>query len=125
MSVHLVVPARSDSRLVHIASRANFDDLLEDGVRVFEYTSGLLHAKTITVDDQISLIGTANMDMRSFWLNLEITLFVYDETFTADLRALQDRYAADAREFDGARWAKRPVWRRFVENTVRLLGPLL
>ncbi|MCA9291529.1 MAG: cardiolipin synthase [Phycisphaerales bacterium] len=125
VSVHLVVPARSDSRLVHIASRANFDDLLEDGVRVFEYTSGLLHAKTITVDDQISLIGTANMDMRSFWLNLEITLFVYDETFTADLRALQDRYAADAREFDGARWAKRPVWRRFVENTVRLLGPLL
>ena len=66
-----------------------------------------------------------NLDMRSIWLNFEVSLFVYDEGFTAKLRALQDRYIAQSRFMDARAWQQRPRWRKFAEDIARLLGPLL
>ncbi len=123
--VTVVVPKRIDARLVALASRSHFADLLEAGVRVMEYRAGLLHAKTLTVDRDLGLIGSANMDMRSFWLNFEVSVIIYDGEVASHLRMLQVEYMGDSDEIDPDAWRRRPVWKRLAENAARLLGPLL
>ena len=125
VEVTIVVPARIDSALVRLASRSHYDGLVAAGVRVMCFQAGLLHAKTITVDGEIGLIGSVNMDMRSFWLNFEVTLFVYDAIFGARLRETQERYIQNSEPVDLAQWRRRPAVQRFTENVVRLLEPLL
>ena len=121
----VVVPARVDGRLIGAASRAHFMDLLEAGVRIMAYRNGLLHAKTVTVDANLAMIGSANVDMRSFMLNFEVTLFVYDSDDASLVRMLQMGYIQDSDEIFAEEWAGRPLWRRMVDNTARLFGPLL
>jgi cardiolipin synthase len=71
------------------------------------------------------VFGSVNLDMRSFYLNFEISLFVYDREFTARLRALQQAYILGSRRIDPAEWARRSLRLRLIENLARLLGPLL
>jgi cardiolipin synthase len=71
------------------------------------------------------VLGSVNLDMRSLWLNFEISLLVYDRELTGRLRSLQGTYLRDSRRLDLDVWRRRPAWRRFVENTCRLAGPLL
>jgi len=125
VAVTLIVPARVDSLLARLASRASFDGLLAAGVRIAKFEGGLLHSKTITVDGEISVCGSVNLDPRSLWLNFEISLFAYDAAFTGALRELQQRYVARSRLLDLAAWRQRPLAVRFVENVFRLAGPLL
>ncbi len=123
--VTLVVPRRSDSLLVARASRWHFEDLLRSGVRILRFRDGLLHAKVLTVDGRFSMIGSSNIDMRSFWLNFEVTLMIYDEAFTRELNTLQERYARASDEIDLSGWKRRAWGERVVESFARLLGPLL
>ena len=123
--VDLIVPARVDSTLVRYASRSYYDDLMDAGVRIRPFRGGLLHTKSITVDGEASMIGTANLDMRSLWLNYEISTFVYDANFTQRLRALQSAYLKDCDTIDRQAWMSRRFAPRFVENAFRLVSPLL
>ena len=123
--VTLIVPARNDSLLVRYASLAPFDDLMSAGVRIALFNGGLLHTKSMTIDGAMSVFGSVNLDMRSLWLDFEISLLVYDRDFTARLRALQNTYLKDSERLDLNSWRRRPAWRRFMENTCRLAGPLL
>lgn len=123
--VTLIVPARVDSRLVRHASRSYFDDLMAAGVRVCQFEGGLLHTKSMTVDGEITLFGTSNLDIRSLRLNFEVTVIAYDAAFTAALRALQARYESGATALDLASWRERSRARRLVENAARLASPLL
>ncbi len=123
--VTIVLPRTSDSRLVAAASRSHFEELLESGVTITRYRHGLLHAKLLAVDGKFSMIGSANIDARSFWLNFEVTLFVYDEAFAASLMALQRTYMEGAEELRLGAWRKRGRWARGVENVARLFGPIL
>jgi cardiolipin synthase len=125
VDVTIVLPARNDSWLVHYASRSAFDELLEAGVKLYAFEKGLLHTKSITVDGHTSVFGSVNLDMRSFYLNFEISLFVYDRLFNDELRDLQQGYIGGSRRIEAAEWAARPLRMRLVENVVRLLGPLL
>jgi cardiolipin synthase A/B len=125
VTVSVIVPQRVDSILTRYASRSYYDDLLDAGVDIYLYRGGLLHTKSITVDGAISMFGSVNVDMRSLWLNYEVALFVYDAAFAADLRALQQWYIADSDRLDPPVWRRRPFGRRFVENTLRLVSPLL
>lgn len=125
VEVTLIVPARIDSLLVRFAGVANFDRLLEAGVKIARFEDGLLHTKSLIVDGEISLFGSVNLDMRSLWLNFEISLFVYDPDFTTRLNALHDDYLGRSTLLDLETWQARPRWHRLVENTFRLLGPLL
>ncbi len=77
------------------------------------------------VDGQLSLVGTVNLDMRSLWLNFEITLVVDDDGFGSDLATVQDDYIARSRLLDNARWAKRAWWQRIVERLFYFFSPLL
>jgi cardiolipin synthase len=123
--VDLIVPARVDSMLVRYASRSYYDDLMDAGVRIRPFRGGLLHTKSITVDGEMSMIGTANLDMRSLWLNYEISMFVYDAGFTRRLRSLQTSYLEDCYTIDRQAWMSRRFVPRFVENAFRLVSPLL
>ena len=125
VDVTLIVPERSDSALVRLASRSHYRDLLDVGVRIMTHRRGLLHTKTVSVDDEVCLIGSVNLDMRSFWLNFEVTLFVYDREFVQAVRELQQSYMRDCSEVQRSTWTKRPLHWRFVENTARLVSPLL
>lgn len=125
VDVTIIVPRRNDSKLVHYASRSHFEDLLEVGVKIAAYDGGLLHTKSIVIDNDFAVFGTVNLDMRSLWLNFELSLFVYDEPFACELRVLQESYLEHSEFFELARWRSRPISERLLENIVRLVGPLL
>ncbi len=125
VDVTIIVPEKIDSRLVQLASRARYSELSRSGVRIMVFSEGLLHSKTITVDNDFSLIGSVNLDMRSFWLNFELTLFVYDKDFTLALRDLQQKYMERAHLLDTDHFSSRPYITRLKENCALIVGPLL
>lgn len=125
VEVRLLVPRRNDSRLVKYASRRYFDDLLTTGVRVLLYGGGLLHTKSITVDDEFALFGTVNLDQRSMHLNFELMLLVFDAHFTRELVGLQESYERDATPLERDRWRQRPLRERLKEGACYLVSPLL
>ena len=123
--VEMILPEKVDSLLTRYASRSYYSDLLDAGVRIHLYRKGLLHTKSITADQRISMFGTVNLDMRSLWLNYEVALFVYGKVFAEQLRALQQSYMDDSECLDAEAWANRPAGQRFVDNTLRLVSPAL
>ncbi|QTL05621.1 cardiolipin synthase [Aquabacter sp. L1I39] len=121
----IVFPRRNDSWIVAAASRSYYRDLLEAGVEIREYEGGLLHAKTLTLDGEVTLIGSANIDRRSFELNSENNILLHDPAFTRALRARQQVFLNAARpvqkgEVEAASRA-RQIW----NNTIAMLGPVL
>jgi cardiolipin synthase len=121
----IVFPARNDSRAVAATSRSYYQDLLEAGVRIHEYVGGLLHTKSMVVDDDVTLIGSANMDRRSFDLNYENNILFYDKDLTAEMRARQEAYLASSNEVkieDVEAWT---VAHRLFNNLVGMMSPLL
>ena len=125
VDVTIILPERIDSLLVRFACRSFFDELLASGVRILRYRKGLLHTKSVVIDGLIALFGSVNLDPRSFWLDFEVTLCVYDPDFGTRLRELQQRYASDSESVDLISWQTRSGWERFLENAARLFGPLL
>jgi cardiolipin synthase len=125
VEVTIILPERLDSRLAFYASRSYFDDLLAAGVQLYHFQEGLLHTKSVTVDGDITLFGTVNLDMRSFWLDFEVTLLVYDSDFGMQLRRLQKSYLEKSNPIDQEVWQKRSGKERFIENAAQLFAPLL
>jgi len=123
--VTIIVPERNDSRLVHYTCRSYFDGMLAAGIQIFGFKGGLLHTKSVVVDREIALFGSVNLDVRSFWLDFEVTLGVYDPDFAGRLLALQDTYIQDSTSVDQQTWEQRPNKERFLENLARLANPLL
>lgn len=125
VDVRIIVPEKIDSKLVQFASRARYSELARSGVNIMLFGDGLLHTKTITVDNEFSLIGSVNLDMRSFWLNFELSLFIYDRDFTLNLRKLQQTFTERAKPLNTDRFSSRPFLTRFKENCALIVGPLL
>lgn len=125
VDVRVLVPRRSDSRTVSAAARSFFGDLLAAGVRVYEYTPRMLHAKTMVVDDVFASVGTANMDSRSFRLNYEVVAALYGEEGPRALAAAFERDLAKARAVTRGELANDRLPRRVMEAAARLLAPLL
>jgi cardiolipin synthase len=121
----IIFPAKNDSWIVGAASRSYYGDLLAAGVRIFEYEGGLLHTKSLTLDGEVSLIGSANMDRRSFDLDYENNILFYDRSLTAAMRQRQESYITKSGAITGemvARW----TWRRAIwNNAIAMLGPVL
>jgi cardiolipin synthase A/B len=121
----IIFPARNDSWFVAAASRSYYSDLLAAGVRVHEYEGGLLHAKSLTLDGEITLIGSANLDRRSFDLNYENNILLYDPALTTEMRRRQDDYLARSHEVTAEMVAQWPITRRLWNNAIAMLGPVL
>lgn len=125
VAVTLIVPEKNDSFLVRRASEACFDDLIAVGARIALFQGGLLHTKSMVIDSAVSVFGSVNLDMRSFWLDFEDSLFVYGTEFSNRISELQQFYLSRSVFLEAEKWRKRPARRRFMENTIRLAGPLL
>lgn len=125
VEVCVIIPEKNDSKLANYASHARFEKLLQSGVTIKLFKGGLLHSKTITVDDEFSLFGSVNIDMRSFWLNFEATLFIYNQSFTKKLRSVQAGYEVQSRTLKLEDLTSRTSLTRFLENSALIIGPLL
>ena len=125
VEVHLVVSRQADQVLVCHAQRSYYDELLVAGVRVHVYREHLMHAKHLSFDDQIAVIGSSNLDLRSFLLNEEISLIVYDPSVVAALRCIQDRYFSESDELTLETWRCRRRITKVLENTARLVDSVL
>lgn len=125
VEVHLVVPQRNDSRLVGLASRSHYESLMDSGVRIHEFKEGLLHAKTITIDRSLAMVMTANLDRRSFEINFEQSVLIYDSNFASSLRFLQQSYMDRSVELSPHQWRHRAITARLMQNAAGLLSPLL
>jgi cardiolipin synthase A/B len=125
VSVQLLVPEKSDSRLVALAASSYYDDLLAAGVKIFFYQDGFVHAKTLVVDKKIAVVGTANMDLRSFDLNFEVNAIVYDDELATSLANTFYSDIKDAELLDISEWSNRSITKKFMEKTARLVSPLL
>lgn len=125
VNIKLLVPRKSDSHVVDWASRANFAPLINAGVEIYRYEKGFIHAKTMVIDEEIAIVGTANMDMRSFDLNFEVNAMVYD---TQIAKILKKSFEADLRsavKIDKTVWNKRPAYKQLWDKTVSLISPLM
>ena len=125
IDVRLMLPARSDSRIVDLASHSYLDDMMKAGAKILFYTPGFLHSKLLIVDDDLTVIGSANMDFRSFEHNFEINAFVYDTAFNAQMAAIFENDAAKSHLLTPAEWFNRPRTRRWAESLMRVFSPLL
>lgn len=125
VSVKLLVPGVSDSALVNAAARSHYDDLLNAGVEIYLYNKGFIHAKTMVTDQKIAIVGTANMDYRSFDLNFEVNAIVYDKEFATELSDVFYEDIKDAEKINHQEWNNRPEYKQFLEKAARLVSPLL
>jgi cardiolipin synthase len=125
VEVHLVVSRQADQVMVCHAQRSYYDELLGAGIHVHVYREHLMHAKHLSFDDQIAVIGSSNLDMRSFLLNEEISLIVYDPLVVAALRSIQERYFAESDELKLEAWRLRPWHTKVAENSARLVDSVL
>lgn len=123
--VEVIVPKHVDTVLGRYASQASFEELMKAGVHIFKYEGALLHTKLIIIDDAMALFGTVNVDMRSFYLNLELTLVIYDVDIVVELTDLAQEYKSQCLHLDLETWQKRSSLNKFLENTFRLASPLL
>lgn len=125
VSVKLLVPEVADSKVVNAAARSYYGELLASGVEIYLYKKGFIHAKTFVADKKIGIVGTANIDYRSFDLNFEVNAIVYDKEFSNELADDFYNDLKDATKIDRATWDKRPAINQFLEKTARLVSPLL
>ena len=125
VSVKILVPGISDSFLVNYAARSYYNELLKAGVEIYQYNKGFVHAKTFVADRSVAMVGTANMDFRSFDLNFEVNAIVYDNEIASQLSDIFFEDILDAEKLDAEAWNNRPGIKRLLEKTARLLSPLL
>nr|WP_137826422.1 cardiolipin synthase [Brevibacterium sp. XM4083] len=127
VDVRLYVGETSDHWLTHRAQQSYYDELVRAGVRIFMYHAPtVLHSKFLLIDDDVSIIGSSNMDERSFAMNLEVTMFIVDKEFTARMYALEaEEYAPNSVELDAEEWRNRPLHKKYIENVARLTSSLL
>lgn len=125
IDVRLMLPARSDSKVVDLATHSFLDDMLKAGVKVWFYLPGFLHAKMMLIDDVLTVAGSANMDFRSFEHNFEVNAFVYDRDFSRRMAAIYEQDLTRCRALTPNEWFNRPRGRRLAESLMRLFSPLL
>lgn len=125
VKVKLLVPEKTNSMLVRMASRALYLDLLKAGVEIYHYQKGFIHAKTSVYDRSLAMIGTANMDIRSFDLNFEVNAIMYDQAFAEKMTAQFYEDLENAVQVTLEEWEKRPKYRVFADKFVYLASSLL
>lgn len=125
VSVKLLLPVISDSRIVNAAARSYYGELLGSGAEIFLYRKGFVHSKTMDIDRSISVVGSANMNHRRFNLDFEVNANIYSAEFAERMANMFYANIADAEKIDFREWQNRPVFVRLAERTVRLLSPMM
>jgi cardiolipin synthase len=125
LKVDLFVSEIGDQALVYHAQRSYYEALLKAGVRIWMYKKPyILHAKHFSIDDDVAVIGSSNMDMRSFLLNMEVSLMVRGRAFVESMRKVEDGYRANSRELTLEEWKQQPLRSTVLDNLARLTSAL-
>ncbi|MFK4762554.1 cardiolipin synthase [Microbacterium sp. ZW T5_45] len=125
VQVELFVSEEGDQAMVYHAQRSYYEALLRAGVRIWMYRKPyILHTKSLTIDDEVAVIGSSNMDMRSFGLNLEVSMLVRGEEFVTEMRAVEAEYRALSRELTLEEWMRQPLRSTVLDNLARLTSAL-
>jgi cardiolipin synthase len=123
--VELFVSEEGDQAIVYHAQRSYYEALLRAGVKIWMYRKPfILHSKSLTIDDEVAVIGSSNMDMRSFGLNLEISMLVRGEEFVRDMQRVEDVYRTLSRELTVEEWRRQPLRSTILDNLARLTSAL-
>ena len=125
VEVSLLVPNKSDSKIVNTAAKFYYTQLIEEGVTVYLYTKGFVHAKSMVIDEAISIIGSANMDIRSFDLNFEVNAVVYDQSFAKEMKDVFYTDTSNSKKIDREAWLNRSKIAQFPEKVMRLISQVL
>jgi len=125
LDVRIMIPANPDHPFVYWAALSYLGDLLDAGVRCYEYENGFIHSKVVMIDSKVCSVGTANMDVRSFKLNFESNAFIYDEQTTIKLEEAFMRDIVFCRQLTLEIYQNRSKWTKIRESLSRLLSPLL
>lgn len=125
VDVRLMIPFRSDERIAFEASISYMENILKSGVKVLQYHKGFIHSKTMVIDGELSVVGTANMDLRSFEQNFEVNAFIYNTQKAQELTKIFLHDAKSCKKLSYWRWKKRPIWRKMLQSIARLLSPAL
>jgi cardiolipin synthase len=125
VSVKLLVPGISDSFIVNAAAKSYYNDLLDAGVEIYLYNKGFVHAKTMVTDQKVAIVGTANMDFRSFDLNFEVNAIVYDSEIAEELTKVFYEDLKNAERIAAAAWETRSIYKQMLEKMARLVSPML
>ena len=125
VDVRIMIPERSDSRLVHWGTKSYLAELMEAGVKIYCYQRGFLHSKLVVSDDSLATVGSTNMDFRSFEHNFEVNAFMYDRTSVLKLKEIFLSDQKDAKLIQQKTWRVRPWSQKVKESIIRLLAPLL
>ncbi|MEA2105455.1 MAG: cardiolipin synthase [Bacteroidota bacterium] len=125
VDVRLLVPKKSDSWLLNSASNTYYYELLASGVKIYRYTKGFVHAKTMVIDNNLNIVGSANMDYRSFDYNFEVNAIVYDQDFNHEIKQQYLKDLEESEQITLEEWESRPLRVRLKESIVRLLSPIL
>ena len=125
VQVTIIFPANNDSWIVGAASRSHYQEMLDSGIIIYEYVGGLLHSKTMTIDGNVTLVGSSNMDLRSFDLNYENNILLYDQDTTSAVHDRQSDYISSSNlitqsTIDSWSWSRR-IW----QNMIATIGPVL
>jgi cardiolipin synthase len=123
--VRLMIPTRSDSRLSDACTFSYLGEILEAGVKVYQYTEGFLHSKAIVIDDFISIIGSANLDERSFNQNFEVNAFIYEHQTARKLKQLFMEDTKNCRRITLQDWNARKRSQKLKESFARLFSPIV
>ena len=125
VDVRVMMPGRSDSTILTLASRSYIQECLRAGIKIYFYEAGMLHAKTLVVDDDFASVGSTNFDFRSFEHNFEANFFIYDREINSRLTADFEADMALSRRIRASEWRHRPVLVKAKESIYRLLSPIL
>lgn len=125
LDVTIIFPNKNDSWIVRAASHSYYREMLEAGIKIFEYEGGLLHAKTITIDDHIAMIGSTNIDLRSFNLNFENNMILYGEDITKTVKDRQEVYKESSKRISLESVQKWTLPQRIWSNCIAAIGPVL
>jgi cardiolipin synthase len=125
VDVRLMIPERSDSRLVDAAAEGYLAPLVASGIRVYRYRDGFMHSKHLVIDDRLAAVGTANVDNRSFRLNFEVTALVADPGFASRVAAMFESDLARAQPVTAQQLSARSFWRRAFSRAANLFSPIL
>jgi cardiolipin synthase len=125
LDVRLIVQGSPEHKLTYLAMHSYFEELLQAGVKIFKYMRGTLHAKILLIDNNLASVGSANMDLRSFFLDFEISAFMYDQALVESLKIDFEQDLKESSSLDLKAFQSRPVSERLKESSARLLSPVL
>ena len=125
IQVEIILPGITDSKFIQYSARSYIQQLLKYKIRVYFYQKGFIHAKTLLIDEKLSILGTANFDYRSFYENYEINALIYDTELNTQLTQQFETDINDSVEIQMTTWRKRAVKDKLSESLARLIAPLM